>query len=165
VAAGEAELAAAQRSVAEKIAGPGPRAALASVSGAAAVLRARMSTMDGIYQDARGGEPGAWQRLVNDAATLEESARRAIARCAEQVSLANGLIERRDELRGRLSAYRAKAARSGFAEHQGLTELAASAQALLYTAPCDLRASTRAVHAYQQALADALAGKHGGGAE
>jgi hypothetical protein len=56
-------------------------------------------------------------------------------------------------LRGRLEAYRAKAARLGYAEHEELTAVHGRARELLYTAPCDLRAATRAVFAYQQALA------------
>jgi len=62
----------------------------------------------------------------------------------------------RNELRGRLNAYRAKAAARGLAEHPELTTRYARARDLLFTAPCDLRASTRSVHGYQQTLAAIL---------
>ena len=63
---------------------------------------------------------------------------------------ADGLLARRDELRGRLDAYRAKAAAKGLAENDELTSRYEQARALLFAAPCDLRGSTRAVFAYQQ---------------
>ncbi len=65
-----------------------------------------------------------------------------------------GLLARRAELRGRLEAYRAKAVARGLAEDARLAGLFAQAHDLLYTAPCDLRAATRAVHAYQTSLVD-----------
>jgi hypothetical protein len=73
---------------------------------------------------------------------------------AEQQGLADGLIARRDELRGRLEAYRAKAAARGRAEDERLAGLFTRAHDLLFTAPCDLRAATRAVHAYQSGLVE-----------
>ena len=52
-------------------------------------------------------------------------------------------VRRRDELRGRLTAYRAKIAAVGKAEDLDLTSLVDDARAELYTAPTDLeRAST-----------------------
>jgi hypothetical protein len=75
------------------------------------------------------------------------------------ISVAEGLLARRTELRGRLEAYRAKAAARGLAEHDDLSTLYTRAHELLFTAPCDLRASTRALHAYQHALASVLAGR------
>jgi hypothetical protein len=95
--------------------------------------------------------------LADDLVAVERAAAQARDRAAELRQLAEGLLARRDELRGRLSAYRAKAAARGLAEHPDLTELHAQARALLYAAPCDLRASTRSVHAYQQKLAEVLA--------
>ena len=66
---------------------------------------------------------------------------------------ADGLLERRAELRGRLSAYRVKGARLGFAEHPDLTARHKLAYDLLHSRPCDLPAATRAVHGYQHLLA------------
>jgi len=64
----------------------------------------------------------------------------------------SGLFDRRAELRGRLEAYRVKAARIGFAEDPELEQRHQEAQDLLFTAPCDLAAATRALNRYQQAI-------------
>ncbi|MGH3881629.1 MAG: hypothetical protein ACRDSK_31790, partial [Actinophytocola sp.] len=65
-----------------------------------------------------------------------------------------GLLDRRAELRGRLEAYRVKAARLGYGEDLALEKLHLRAQELLFTAPCDLAAATRALNRYQQGLQD-----------
>ncbi|WP_033413866.1 hypothetical protein [Actinomycetospora chiangmaiensis] len=65
-----------------------------------------------------------------------------------------GLLDRRAELRGRLGALRAKAAARGRSEDLDLDALHSRARDLLWTAPCDLPASTVAVRAYQRALED-----------
>lgn len=58
---------------------------------------------------------------------------------AKRVAAANAApLGRRNELRGLLDAYRAKAAASGGGEDGGLTRLHAAAEDVLYTAPCDL---------------------------
>ncbi len=62
----------------------------------------------------------------------------------------------RAELRGRLDAYKAKAARLGKAEEPMLVERYDVARRLLWTAPCDLRAAEYAVLRYQQAAAEVL---------
>jgi hypothetical protein len=64
-----------------------------------------------------------------------------------------GLLTDRNELRGRLDAYRAKALRRGLGEIDDLTRLAETARTALYTAPCDLDAARAAVNAYQDAVA------------
>ena len=63
-----------------------------------------------------------------------------------------GLLSRRDELRGLLEAYKAKAARLGAAEDPGLTDRYDQARELLWTAPCDLNAAADAVNRFQQAV-------------
>src|SRR5262249_54872868 len=65
---------------------------------------------------------------------------------------AAALLGRRDELRGLLDAYRAKAARLGAAEDTELAARYRQASDLLWTAPCDLAAATAAVTHYQQAI-------------
>ena len=59
----------------------------------------------------------------------------------------------RNELRGRLDAYRAKAYRLGLLENPALAALYARAQEVLFTAPTDLAAADELVRRYQQALA------------
>jgi len=61
-------------------------------------------------------------------------------------------MARRDELRGLLGAYKAKAARLGAAEDFGLAQRYDQARDLLWTAPCDLAAAEAAVAGYQQAV-------------
>jgi hypothetical protein len=147
LAAAETAVAAAQAVAREKIADP----ALADPPAATAVLRARLAGLDRLRHER------AWGQLADDLSTVEDSVRQAIQHAAQQRELADGLVRRRDELRGRLRAYQAKAARQGFAEHEELGELHRDAERLLYTAPCDLRAGTRAVHAYQERLNTILA--------
>jgi hypothetical protein len=68
-----------------------------------------------------------------------------------------GMLSTRNELRGRLDAYQAKALRRGLGEDGTLTTLAETARAALYTAPCDLDGARRAVDAYQEALTATIA--------
>ncbi|RDH76931.1 hypothetical protein DVS77_19055 [Mycolicibacterium moriokaense] len=79
-----------------------------------------------------------------------ESALQHLRRADE---LAQGLLDRCTELRGRLSAYEAKAARLGLAEDTDLLSSRRIAAGLLSRKPCDLRALTRTVADYQQILA------------
>lgn len=66
--------------------------------------------------------------------------------------LAQGLLDRRDELSGRLTAYQAKAARLGLAEDPDLLASGRIASGLLSRRPCDLRAVTRAIADYQNEI-------------
>lgn len=65
-----------------------------------------------------------------------------------------GLVERRSELRGRLDAYRAKAARLGVVERPDVLAAGDRAHDLLWTRPCDLAAATVAVVDYQRLVRD-----------
>ncbi len=115
---------------------------------ATAILRARLPELDRLHREAQ------WSRLVDTLSTVESSARRALERAGQLRANADALVARRDELRGRLDAYRAKAAARGLVEAPRLVTLYDTARGLLYTAPCDLRAATRALHDFQQALAE-----------
>jgi hypothetical protein len=136
----------AQARAAEKIATPG----LAPAPHAATVLRGQLKQLD------EAATAAQWRRVAADLSTMESLARDALQAALQGRAAADGLIERRDELRGRLEAYRAKANASGLAENTLLAPVHAQAHALLFTAPCDLRAATRAVHAYQTSLAGLL---------
>ncbi|UFS99074.1 hypothetical protein [Nocardia huaxiensis] len=72
---------------------------------------------------------------------------------AHSEELAQGLLDRRGELRGRLSAYRAKAARLGVAEDRDVLAAWRIAAGLLSRTPCDLAAVTRAITDYRQLIA------------
>ncbi|MEV6279530.1 hypothetical protein [Nocardia sp. NPDC051832] len=88
-------------------------------------------------------------------------ARIADATAAAQAdeALAQGLLDRRAELRGRLGAYQAKAARLGISEDREVLAAYQIAAGLLTRNPCDLAAVTRAVADYQQLIGEKKAGK------
>ncbi|HVB44952.1 MAG TPA: hypothetical protein VNF47_19940 [Streptosporangiaceae bacterium] len=97
-------------------------------------------------------DAGRWARLAAELDAIDAAAATARDRYRDAEQAALALLRRRDELRGLLDAYRAKAASLGAAEDAGLTARHAEAQALLWTAPCDLAAASAAVTDYQQAI-------------
>jgi hypothetical protein len=72
----------------------------------------------------------------------------------EDERLAQGLLDRRRELEGRLTVYQAKAARFGFGERPDLLASGRIAAGLLSRRPCDLRAVTRVVTDFQQMIVE-----------
>jgi chromosome segregation ATPase len=114
----------------------------------AAGLEARLAALDKLRA------AGRWARLSAELDTIEAEAAAATQRCREAQRAAEALLGRRDELRGLLGAYQAKAARLGAAENTELSTLYSQAQDLLWTAPCDLDASAAAVTRYQRAIGD-----------
>jgi hypothetical protein len=86
----------------------------------------------------------AWTRRAGDHLAALEAAR---------TRNTNALAER-DELRGRLTAYQAKATRLGLGEHPQLSQLSTSARDQLYSAPCDLTAARITVESYQAAITE-----------
>ncbi|PDP87982.1 hypothetical protein CQJ94_09155 [Glycomyces fuscus] len=109
-------------------------------------LRAHIEAMDALRARGRWRELGA--RLGETQRAVHEAADDIREREADLT----GLLERRAELRGRLDAYRSHAVRLGAAEDTRLAELHSTAHWELWTAPCDLRAATVALSAYQRAL-------------
>ncbi|MET7426917.1 hypothetical protein [Dactylosporangium sp. NPDC005555] len=97
----------------------------------------------------------AWPVLDRRLTEVDRDLTAAVTAAEDRVTAATGLLDRREELRGRLEAYRAKAVRLDRVEEAALVERYRAARDLLWTAPCDLRAATRAVFAYQQALSGA----------
>jgi hypothetical protein len=95
---------------------------------------------------------GEWQRLSDEVDRAERELAAALSRYREAAAAADGALGRREELRGLLQAYKAKAARLGGAEDLVLTQRYDQARDLLWTAPCDLGAAASAVAAYQQAI-------------
>ncbi|MFD0204916.1 MULTISPECIES: hypothetical protein [Saccharothrix] len=87
-----------------------------------------------------------------DVAAVEAAVGAALTRAREVSAHLTGSLERRSELRGRLDAYRAKAAGRGFAEDAGLAQLHRRARDVLFGVPCDLNAGTVAVRRYQRAV-------------
>ncbi|WP_433603150.1 hypothetical protein ACQPXH_16255 [Nocardia sp. CA-135953] len=78
----------------------------------------------------------------------------ADAGAATVEELAQGLLDRRGELRGRLAAYQAKAARLGVSEDRDVLASNQIAAGLLARRPCDLAAVTRAVADFQQIIGE-----------
>jgi hypothetical protein len=153
---------------------PGRRAALEDALGALdnaeraardAYARAAGKILAPGFPPATDSEPVLRRRLVTfdrlDLAALDEAlpaleraVTAALDSAADRQKFAEGLLARRDELRGRLEAYRMKAVRTGRAERENVLAHFATAHALLWVAPCDLPAATRAVVAYQRSLLD-----------
>jgi hypothetical protein len=95
---------------------------------------------------------GQWQRLSAEIDRAERGLAAEVAAYRKAADDAESALGRREELRGMLQAYKAKAARLGGAEDFGLTERYDAARELLWTAPCDLGAAADAVAVYQQAI-------------
>ncbi|MGD0247194.1 MAG: hypothetical protein ABSB59_43675 [Streptosporangiaceae bacterium] len=95
---------------------------------------------------------GRWPRLASELDLLDRELTTATAQFKEAERAAVSALARRDELRGLLGAYKAKAARLGAVEDAALAERYAQARDLLWTAPCDLAAAEAAVVGYQQAV-------------
>jgi hypothetical protein len=110
-----------------------------------------------------GGLRGALEEVREKAATDRPGADRAaralepriaaLRADAEHLSItASEPIAMRQELRGRLDAYRAKAYALGRGEDTFLDRLYRAAREVLYTAPCDLAGAERRLAAYQAAV-------------
>lgn len=98
---------------------------------------------------ARGG---GWNDLADRVADLDRAMHAALDQARRDVEVIRGLLDRREELRGRLEAYRAKAARLGGSEDAELAAIYERARELLWTSPCDLREATVTLSGYQQAI-------------
>src|SRR5262249_13666986 len=81
---------------------------------------------------------GRWTRLASELDLIEKQAEEVVSQCREVERRAAALLDRREELRGLLDAYQARAARLGGAEDTDLDARYARAHDLLWTAPCDL---------------------------
>ncbi|MBV9205560.1 MAG: hypothetical protein JO037_09190 [Actinobacteria bacterium] len=109
-------------------------------------LSARLAALDPLLAG------GRWTRLESELDLLTRALAAETAKFREAERTVVTLIARRDELRGLLGAYKAKAARLGAAEDAGLADRYDRARDLLWTAPCDLDAAAAAVTGYQQAV-------------
>jgi hypothetical protein len=109
-----------------------------------------------VHADAEPGLRAELQAITEpDPAALLSLRRRiaaALRDAREDEALAQGLLDRRSELKGRLTAYQAKAARLGIGEDPDLLASGQIAAGLLSRRPCDLRAVTRAITDFQQLI-------------
>jgi hypothetical protein len=109
-------------------------------------LSARLASLGALLAD------GRWARLASELDLLDRELATATARFKEAERAVVAAVGKRDELRGLLGAYKAKAGRLGAVEDPGLIERYDRARDLLWTAPCDLTAAEAAVAGYQQAV-------------
>ena len=123
--------------------------------------RAVLKVLSGTFPARDDAEPGLRAELAAmsspDPKALRLLRRRidtALQAAHEEEQLAQGLLDRRAELKGRLTAYQAKAARLGLGEDRDLLACIRIAKGLLSRQPCDLRAVTRAISDYQQMISD-----------
>jgi len=95
---------------------------------------------------------GQWRQLEAELGRCEAELARFGGETDEVRGSATAAIDKRDELRGLLRAYKAKAGRLGAAEDANLAARYDEAHALLWTAPCDLAVAQAAVVTYQRAI-------------
>jgi hypothetical protein len=122
-----------------------------AVRSPAAVLREQLATA------AEYSRSGRWHRLSPLLDGLEQRADEELDRARASLTAVTAPLAVRAELRGRLDAFKAKAARHGTAEDPVLVERYDQARRLLWSAPCDLRAAEHAVLRYQHAVAEVVA--------
>lgn len=96
---------------------------------------------------------GDWRGAGNQLALWSTRAGDALAQARQTLAANKAPLATRDELRGRLDAYRAKAYRLGLLEDPRVADLYARAKKALYTAPTDLSQAEQLVLQYQRALA------------
>jgi hypothetical protein len=151
--AGVTAAAAAARSAREDAVAAWQQAAVKIAAGALppepaglADLSARLAGLDSLLASSR------WTRLASELDLLDRELTTATAAFNEAERAVVAAMAKRDELRGLLGAYKAKAARLGAVEDPGLAERYDQARDLLWTAPCDLAAAEAAVAGYQQAV-------------
>jgi hypothetical protein len=117
-----------------------------AVPGPASALRERIVLAVELQQS------GQWHRLAPLLDLLEDAAAKELGRARQSLTEVAQPLALRAELRGRLEAYKAMAARLGLAEDPEVIERFEKARWLLWSAPCDLRAAAEAVNRFQQSL-------------
>jgi len=95
---------------------------------------------------------GRWLALAAELDRCDVTLASAVRQTEDCARSAAAGLANRDELRGLLGAYKAKAARLGLAEDADLMVSYDQARDLLWTAPCDLTAAAAAVAGYQRAI-------------
>lgn len=142
---------AAQRATA--LAGAKIDAAVPAVTAAAAGLRQRLGALRS------GGTQRHWTTVAEQLTDLEAAAAAARTTADAAREGAEALLDRRNELRGRLDAYRVKMARLQLSEDPAIGDRFDHARQLLSTAPCDLAAAAAALADFQRMLNDRTAAR------
>jgi ElaB/YqjD/DUF883 family membrane-anchored ribosome-binding protein len=92
---------------------------------------------------------GQWRHVARDVANLQMRAQTLLTEARRIADESRAPIKARNELRGRLDAYRAKAQQVGRLEDSDATRAYDRAHGALYTAPTDLVTATKLVEQYQ----------------
>jgi hypothetical protein len=92
---------------------------------------------------------GQWCDVARDVANVQMRAQTLITEARRIADESRAPIKARNELRGRLDAYRAKAQQVGRLEDSDATRAYDRAHGVLYTAPTDLVTATELVEQYQ----------------
>lgn len=95
---------------------------------------------------------GAWPAAAKGLEQWREEAEALHARATAVAAANRAPLERRNDLRGLLDAYRAKAAAQGLAEDPALTARYRSAREALYAYRCDVRRAETLVRDYGRAI-------------
>jgi Caspase domain len=144
LAAAEVETEQIYGTVLDKIAAPGLLPPVTHAPG----LAGRLARLDRLAADED------WARLADELDALDREIAEARDGTARLHATARGLLDRREELRGRVTVLLAMAVRLGVAEKEDVASRHELARDLLWTKPCDLRAATRAVLAFQRSVTD-----------
>lgn len=139
------QLRAAWDETAQKIAAPAGMADVAALQVRVTRLRANLDNVTALAH-------ADWQEAHRLLGALDQQAAALQADSSAALAALREPMARRNELRGRLDAYHAKALAIGRAEDSALGQLYEAAQRIVYTAPCDLGAAEAAVRAYSTAL-------------
>lgn len=94
-----------------------------------------------------------WRERHDAVGVLRERAADAGRDLDARAALVAELLERRDDLRGRFGAYRARGRRTGYADDPELAELAARIGTRLWAVPSEIARATRDLAAYRRRLA------------
>lgn len=121
-----------------------------AVPGPPAALYDRLTSAGRHRQAAR------WDLLAPLLDGLEREAAEELRRARGALDAVRAPLAHRDELRGRLDAYHAKVGVHGRVEEPELAHAYQVARRMLWSAPCDLRASEEAVRRYQQLISGLL---------
>jgi hypothetical protein len=95
---------------------------------------------------------GAWPAAAESLEHWQEAAAELQARASAVAATNRAPLERRNDLRGLLDAYRAKAAAIGLAEDPKLTNLYRAAHEALYAYRCDVQQAEMRVRDYGRAI-------------
>jgi hypothetical protein len=93
-----------------------------------------------------------WRAAESELAEWTNNLKKARQQIETEEKSARSALSRRDELRGRLDAYNAKAAALGLIEDGQLSRIFDAAQRELFTAPTDLERAEEIVRRYQVAI-------------